>query len=653
MVVAASCGSGGPTVPPAGTPADAIARAEWTRSANAGPLLDALASGNPDERARAAVAMGRVQDPGYAEALARAARTPESDRNVRSAALFALGQLGLGKGARANPTALAACRSALDDDDDEIVARAVQCLGKQADPADGAAFEKALAHTSETVRVEAADAWMRSRFAPVWREETDAPPEMDGRAVRALAERLVDDPGVAVRRAAAHALARYGEPAAAGLLSRGLEDDDAIVRRFTARSIGRSGDATAASAVAEAQNDPDPGVRIEAVSALAALERGDLLEPGLLEDDHAHVRAAFAAALAGPAIEATRREAWIARLAEDPSPTVVGAAVTTRAALAGPRAIEDLARTLEHPSFVARAAAATAATWLGDRGGEILLRAIADPDPRVRAAAIASAEHVAAGEAVRARIRAAVRDDDLGIRAAALGHVDGGVFDDPVATLREAYGASSGVRWVEIRETIATALAAIDSSDARAFLRETIAADEAPSVRSIARRELGLDEPDTPAPTSVLWRFPPEEASGVERVTVETSRGALRIRLYPREAPLHVANFVGLAREGFYDGLPWHRVVRNFVIQGGDPERNGWGGPGYTIPDEIGTRRFERGTVGMPKAGKDTGGCQLFVTHLPTPHLDGNYTVFGQVVEGLDVLDRIEIGDTITRVTLD
>ena len=90
-----------------------------------------------------------------------------------------------------------------------------------------------------------------------------------------------------------------------------------------------------------------------------------------------------------------------------------------------------------------------------------------------------------------------------------------------------------------------------------------------------------------------------------------------------------------------------HRVVSDFVIQGGDPRGDGWGGPGYALRDEINTVRFDRGAVGMPKSGRDTGGCQIFVTHVPTPHLDGNYTVFGKVISGMDVVDRIEVGDAI------
>ena len=111
-----------------------------------------------------------------------------------------------------------------------------------------------------------------------------------------------------------------------------------------------------------------------------------------------------------------------------------------------------------------------------------------------------------------------------------------------------------------------------------------------------------------------------------------------------------MAAFLERVDAGFYDGLIWHRVVSNFVIQGGDPRGDGWGSDGENVRDEINAVRYGRGTLGMPKAGKDTGGCQLFITHVPTPHLDGNYTVFGRVVSGLDVIDAIEVGDAILSI---
>lgn len=131
---------------------------------------------------------------------------------------------------------------------------------------------------------------------------------------------------------------------------------------------------------------------------------------------------------------------------------------------------------------------------------------------------------------------------------------------------------------------------------------------------------------------------------------VSTSKGPFTIELLPDEAPLNVDNFVQLARRGYFNGIDFHRVVPNFVVQGGDPRGDGNGGPGYQIRCEINEVPYDRGAVGMALSGKDTGGSQWFVTHAPQPHLDGGYTVFGRVVQGMDVVDRIVRGDKIRSI---
>ena len=137
-----------------------------------------------------------------------------------------------------------------------------------------------------------------------------------------------------------------------------------------------------------------------------------------------------------------------------------------------------------------------------------------------------------------------------------------------------------------------------------------------------------------------------------ETVLMETDRGNIVLDLFPDEAPGTVANFAKLAESGFYDGLTFHRVIPNFVIQGGCPKGDGTGGPGYTIRCETegNPHRHQRGSLSMAHAGKDTGGSQFFICHSPQPHLDGVHTVFGQVREGLDVVDSIRQGDHMTRV---
>ena len=136
--------------------------------------------------------------------------------------------------------------------------------------------------------------------------------------------------------------------------------------------------------------------------------------------------------------------------------------------------------------------------------------------------------------------------------------------------------------------------------------------------------------------------------------TFDTSRGPIKIELYPDKAPLTVANFVNLAKRGFYDGLNFHRVIADFMIQGGCPEGTGRGGPGYRFEDETTNGvRHERGVLSMANAGPNTNGSQFFITHVPTPWLDGKHTVFGKVTEGLDVVDAVKQGDLITKVTIE
>lgn len=133
---------------------------------------------------------------------------------------------------------------------------------------------------------------------------------------------------------------------------------------------------------------------------------------------------------------------------------------------------------------------------------------------------------------------------------------------------------------------------------------------------------------------------------------LQTNKGKVTIQLQADYAPITVANIMHLTRKGYFDHMTLHRVVPNFVVQAGDPRGDGSGGPGYAIPCEINLQRFGRGAVGMALAGKDTGGSQFFICHSPQPHLDGGYTVFGQVVVGMNVADLLEEGDVIERARL-
>src|SRR5580693_7408722 len=129
--------------------------------------------------------------------------------------------------------------------------------------------------------------------------------------------------------------------------------------------------------------------------------------------------------------------------------------------------------------------------------------------------------------------------------------------------------------------------------------------------------------------------------------TFDTSRGQIVCELFAKDAPMTVNNFVFLAREKFYDGTTFHRVIANFMIQGGDPEGSGRGGPGYRFADEFqgNPHKHKVGTLSMANAGPGTNGSQFFITHVATPHLDGKHTVFGAVTTGQDVVDAVRQGD--------
>ncbi len=137
-----------------------------------------------------------------------------------------------------------------------------------------------------------------------------------------------------------------------------------------------------------------------------------------------------------------------------------------------------------------------------------------------------------------------------------------------------------------------------------------------------------------------------------KKAMINTNRGAILIEFFSETAPLTVKNFIHLTKKRFYNGLSFHRVVPDFVIQGGDPTGDGYGGPGYLIPSEDNDLEYERGSVGMATAGRDTGGSQFFICHSAQPHLNGRYTLFAKVIEGMDIVDLILPGDTITDITL-
>ncbi len=175
-----------------------------------------------------------------------------------------------------------------------------------------------------------------------------------------------------------------------------------------------------------------------------------------------------------------------------------------------------------------------------------------------------------------------------------------------------------------------------------------------PSTAGSSATQSPLNE-TTSTPKRHYTKFPgilPQSELENKKAVIITDKGEIDFQIYP-EASMAASNFIHLANDGFYNGLTFHRVVPGFVIQGGDPYGNGTGGPGYTFPDEPVTRKYDKGIVAMANAGPNTNGSQFFIMLEDDPNLPPKYTIFGKVIKGQDVVERIEVGDVMKTVKIE
>lgn len=650
--LSAGCAAAPPAVPPSPAPVyDARRHARLLAAADARRadvlLLDSLVTDpHPRVRAAAALAIGQVRARGLVPQLLAA--TLDADTLVARNAAFALGLL--------RDSSVVAPLAALASSAPVSVARvAIWSLGEIGAPSQ-AAIESMLVDT--TVR------------APEWRREALLAAAKLRPVPSALIARHLATPGPA-QWAAAYALSRTRAPGGLRPLLAVRDAEDAEVRAQVARALvpPSAGDSLASesrSALRALASDPHPHVRVNAARSLAAF--GMTAEVAkLAEDSIAAVRIAAAQAAVAPASGALPR-IYFERLYTADTGWTFRRSVVESAFRAGLRlaAVTDW---LRNPDWQRRAAAARA---MGAARVPLSLDELdpltRDPEGRVRAATYeALATWADSGDAaprVRTMLLVALRDADPYARAAAIGALAGSPRAVEGQLVLESYRLSqrdsvSDARVAALRYV--TALAKADTSAVTRGLRDAIATLTPPA---------GSDERAAVAGSPLFshWGRPKLADRGADWYAqvvsslavsdsqpvaeIVTSRGTLVIELLANEAPLTVENFVSLARRRYYDGLRFHRVVPNFVVQDGDPRGDGNGGPGYVIRDELNPVRYDRGVVGMALSGPDTGGSQYFITHSPQPHLDGRYTAFGRVISGLDVLDSIVQGDQVIRVTI-
>jgi len=348
-------------------------------------------------------------------------------------------------------------------------------------------------------------------------------------------------------------------------------------------------------------------------------------------------------------------------------------------------AVFSLARILKHDpdrffasvpafKFISPAARRAWAAALGELGGpqaiqelkRMLLQALEDnagsPESMALPAvlsALAKAETADLDEIIKPFLAS---HDPVVMRAALAAYKPRSGTRKPWAPLLEAYSAISSSNDPETKVAVLDRLEPWVGEKAVQETLRTALKDQVRNARIAAARLLRMagaaGVPDDPGPsesaiTDATCRIIAAERRERTVAILETTRGTIEIELFRQDAPLTVANFVSLAKRGFFDGLSFMRVVPFFVIQGGDPRNDQEGGPGYSIRCEINQRPFVRGSLGMALAGKDTGGSQFFITLAPQPHLDGGYTCFGRVIAGMPVAERIVVGDRIKKVRIE
>lgn len=674
--------------------------------ADARVLGDALSNGlaSPDARLRAvaALGLGRLHDPASIPHLRRGLR--DSDIAVRSNASLGLGAFE----AEAPPEVERALLGAVAAEVEvETRGRMLWDLGRVGSLAALPAFRSALASDRAPVRVGACRG-----LASYGLRDVTVPAAL----LRRIAARVVDDVDREVRASCAYAMTRLsipmGEPAHQQAivedLARASADEDAAVRAMAVRALGKYPDARLEILGARTA-DPEWTVAVQAFRALGAVTGEDEQELATA------VRRRLDRALDGP-LEGPQLHVLLGALgALDRFAGRSSIAGVAREALDRIGALDEAARTRD--AGLAHCAAALVVDLGSHQPSELLDCGFGRVTESERQSRMAQVIATAPGavEARLAALLQLYRDGDRSVREAVLGTLgelpDGGrdglrvllleglaSGDSGVATSALDALAASSARWRErpdhegegpipearvpasVQAAYLPALAgcgrelrSADDLEGLLSWMSAVAALGAESLtsevqslsshwnRTVRKKSAATLEALGASPASVTVAPQPNVMADADwppvgaqwRATVVTSRGEIALELLVDDAPGTVARFVGLAEADFYDGLTFHRVVPAFVIQGGDPRGDGYGGPGWSQRCEDNRVRYERGTVGMALAGRDTGGSQFFIAHDAQPHLDGRYTAFARVVEGMEHVDAVQPGDTISDVRID
>jgi HEAT repeat protein/cyclophilin family peptidyl-prolyl cis-trans isomerase len=622
-------------------------------------LLRLLTDEEGRTRRRAALAIGRVGLPEAVPALQQALGDPELE--VRQMVAFAMGLIG---DASARPALL----NALKDGEPLVQGRAAEALGAIGDKGDApavAAMVRAFVQGGALNNIGPDDlTYPLAPPAEATRLGLYALVRLGG--YDGIAAAVLDAKGAPVSTwwPVAFALGRAGDPRAAAPLMALLQVSGRFTAAFAARGLGALKAQTAAAALRDLVNkrQRDPAIVIEALRALAAM--GDpasrTVFEKILADGGSDPTLRLEAANALAALHSPDSLDFVLDLMSDPAPAIRGTAIRALASIDSETFLTTLSGLDPDRDWTVRIAQAEALAMLpGAQGQARLVSMLQDRDLRVVPAVLRALIASKSPETERVLVDR-LKADDFVVRATAAAGLGEIKATGAARALYDAYQATVGDSTYVARAAILTALNTLDPMSARPVLQQALQdRDWALRVKAaMLLRDQGVT--DTAAAMRPAVQRPMDEATRQSLLSpqfsphafIQLDRGTVEIELAITDAPLTVTNFIDLARKGFFNGIAIHRVVPDFVVQDGDPRGDGEGGPGYTIRDELNELPYLRGTVGMALDWKDTGGSQFFITHSPQPHLDARYTVFGRVVNGIEIVDRVQPWDVIRRVQI-
>ncbi len=654
----------------------AVADLEDRRSLGDGRLMQqAISERDPLVRKRAFLALGRIQDPNTAGAMVEGLSDP--DPGVRGEAAFAIGLLGLSWAPLADDVKARLTRGLLEKEATETDAAVklsmLEAMGRVA--------TAPLADRLVERLTLAGDVQSRAAISIglLARAKTPIPP----RAYAALALMLKKENPIGVRYGGAYALLQTKNATARPYLLICAGDDASEIRSLCAKGLGDTGTDIDAVTLKKLIDDPDYRVAVEATRSLARLAgkcksaacpalgaladlsfrverlvRGDTVGGGqpLLALAQQGLPAAGKSLL-----QSLRTQIAAAKSAPDQKIKTDAANLDCRLAAALDRiggsitevmtcghGLVDEPRRLQL-GLQALQEAAKSGTVDGNKLNLEVASFVFHADPRVKLAAVELLGELKT-PAAQDKVRSQLLSADLVLAAAAASSAAKLGDKSQIPQIRQLAQKALGA--VDIAPTVSEALMTLDAKDAipdlEAWLKSpnaTIRQSAAEALTKLKGTPVTADRVETPM-ASQRPTYAPKNA----KLTITTGKGEFEIALFIEDAPLTSANLYSLARKGFFRNLTFHRVVPDFVAQGGDPRGDGNGGPGYTIRCEVNHKPYARGVVGMALSGKDTGGSQFFVTAAPQPHLDGRYTAFGEVTKGQEVVDALLEGDQIVEV---